>query len=76
MSEPLQTDCVATGERVDKKNKMKWPKSIACMIFISLCVVFGVVLLVFAAIALLKTPSPDLFRRYVLDPIPASVTKM
>lgn len=73
MSEPFQTDCVATGEPADKKIKMKWHKSIARILFISLYVVFGVVLLIYAVTALLKTPSPELFRRYVSDPIPASV---
>jgi hypothetical protein len=73
MSEPLQISCFATGEPADEKFKMKWHKSIACMLFISLCVVFGIVLLIFAAIGLLKTPTPELFRRYVLDPIPTSV---
>jgi hypothetical protein len=55
---------------------MKLYKLTARVLFTSAYVVFGVVLVVYAAIALLKTPSPDLFRRYVLDPIPASVTKI
>jgi len=52
---------------------MKWLKSIARILFILVYVVFGVVLLICPVIFLLKTPSSELFRRYVLEPIPASV---
>ncbi len=52
---------------------MKWYKSIARILFISLYVVFCVVFFIYAVTALLRTPSPELFRRYVSAPIPASV---
>jgi hypothetical protein len=57
----------------------KWCRSIARIMFISAYVGFGLVLLASAAIALLwtlRTPPSELFTRYVLDPIPASVTKI
>ncbi len=55
---------------------MKWFKSIARVLFVLLYVVFGIVLLIYAVVFMLRTPSPELFKRYVLDSVPASVTNI